>query len=138
MDTSKFLKVSSLLLSFCVVVGLLVLFVAPTAMAANPTMGGGQTVQKHHFVVSWESATSPGPSCMDSMVNAGVAAYDKCVEELKAQCSAGETLDSDSVGFDVQEGLSYCTENDDGTFDGTTVLICWGNCVPEVIEPSRN
>lgn len=147
MDSKNNSGAVAFLLAALVVVGLAVLFVAPTAMATTIMPGtgagtGGIQAGLDHIgggtKGSGATGVAPGGSCIDSLVNAGVAAYDECVQKLAAQCGPGQTLDMDSVGFDVWEDLSFCTDNHDGTFTGQTTLLCWGKCITEVVEPSRN
>ena len=140
MDSKNNSGAIAFLLAALVVVGLLVLFVAPTAMATT-LIGNGAGTGSANFDKAPSgskygsgTAVAPGPTCIDSLVNAGVAAYDECVEDLKSKCDP-YGLDMDSVGFDVWENLSYCTDNHDGTFTGQVSLLCWGSCIMGPLEP---
>ncbi len=147
MQIKNYSKVSTFLLSSLIVAGLLVLLVAPSATAAiiQPGTGagtGGISEGLSHLgkgtTGSGATGVAPGPTCIDSLVNAGVAAYDECVEKLKADCAPDKVLDMESIGFDVWEDLSFCTDNHDGTFTGQTTLLCWGKCIIEPEELDRN
>lgn len=115
------------------VIGLLLLFIAPAAMAAAPTpqqssMGQGSVVIKPFTSVihGVGNETGLGETCMDAKVNAGVAAYDQCVAEITAKCINNGGMFG---GPQFEVLAATCHDGPGNSVLASVVVHCWGNCL---------